>query len=103
MQIIINAQLVNPPSSVTCFRTLTMIAHVFCNHSVILETDFEKDSYYTFLKKYGAMDFVDDILQIGEETGLRFDTEPRFAPSHILDRIDHYNLNQCLNLMGYRI
>jgi hypothetical protein len=49
------------------------------------------------------MDFVDDILNTGEETGLRFDIEPRFAPSHILDRIDHYNLDQCLELMGYKI
>ena len=48
------------------------------------------------------MDFVDDILQIGEESGLRFDTEPRFAPSHVIDRIDHYNLNNCLELLGYR-
>ena len=62
MHIIINAQLVNPPSSVSCFRTLTMVAHVFCHHSVLIETDFEKDPYYKFLKKFGAMDFVDDIL-----------------------------------------
>jgi len=102
VHIIINAQLVNPPSSVSCFRTLTMVAHVFCHHSVLIETDFEKDPYYKFLKKFGAMDFVDDILNTGEETGLRFDTEPRFAPSHVLDRIDHDNLDLCLELMGYR-
>jgi len=102
VHIIINAQLVNPPSSISCFRTLTMVATVFCHHEVILETDFEKDSYYRFLKKFGAMDYVEDILLTGEETGLRFDTEPRFAPSHILDRIDHYNLDLCLDLMGYK-
>ena len=102
MHIIINAPLVNPPSSVSCFRTLTMVAHISLNHTVLLETDFEKDPYYRFLKKFGAMDFVDDILQIGEESGLRFDTEPRFAPSHVIDRIDHYNLNNCLELLGYR-
>jgi len=103
VHIIINAQLVNPPSSVSCFRTLTMVASVFCKHTVLLETDYEKDPYYRFLKKFGAMDFVDDILNTGEETGLRFDIELRFAPSHILDRIDHYNLDQCLELMGYKI
>jgi len=102
VHIIINAQLVNPPSSVSCFRTLTMVAHIFHNYTVLLETDFEKDPYYRFLKKFGAMDYVDDILLTGEETGLRFDTEPRFAPSHIIDRIDHYNLDSCLDFLGYR-
>ncbi len=48
------------------------------------------------------MDYVEDILQIGEEEGLRFDIEPRFAPSHVIDRIDHYNLDSCLDLLGYR-
>ena len=77
-----------------------MVAHIFHHHTVLLETDSEKDPYYRFLKKFGAMDYVDDILITGEETGLRFDTEPRFAPSHIIDRIDHYNLNSCLQLLG---
>jgi hypothetical protein len=102
VHIIINAQLVTPPSSISCFRTLTMVANVFCHHEVILETDFGKDVYYRFLKKFGAMDFVEDILLTGEETGLRFDIEPRFAPSHVVDRINHDNLNMCLDLMGYR-
>ena len=102
MHIIINAQLVNPPTSVSCFRTLTMVAHIFLNHDVLIETDFEKDAYYKFLKKFGAMDYVEDIVSIGEETGLRFDIEPKFAPSHVIDRIDHYNLNNCLKLLGYR-
>jgi len=79
-----------------------MVASVFCHHEVILETDFEKDVYYRFLKKFGAMDFVEDILLTGEETGLRFDTQARFAPSHVLDRIDHNNLDLCLDLMGYK-
>jgi len=102
VHIIINAQLVNPPSSISCFRTLTMVAHIDLKHTVLLETDFEKDPYYRFLKKFGAMDFVEDILLTGEETGLRFDTQPRFAPSHVIDRIDQYNLNSCLDFLGYR-
>jgi hypothetical protein len=77
-----------------------MVAHIFHHHTVLLETDYEKDPYYRFLKKFGAMDYVDDILLVGEETGLRFDTEPRFAPSHIIDRIDDYNLNSCLQILG---
>jgi len=79
-----------------------MVAHIDLNHTVLLETDFEKDPYYRFLKKFGAMDFVEDILLTGEETGLRFDTQARFAPSHVIDRIDQYNLNSCLDLLGYR-
>ena len=99
--LIINGDIINPPTSVTCFRELTLIANKAAHLKVIIEC-LEKDFYWKYLKNYGAMDFVDDILTVGEESGFRIDTQYHFSPTiFIADRIDHYNLNQALNAIVF--
>ena len=99
--LIINGDIINPPTSVTCFRELTLIAKKAVHLKVIVEC-LEKDFYWRYLKNFGAMDFVDDILNIGEEIGLRIDTEHHYSPTiFVADRIDHYNLKQVLNAIGF--
>lgn len=56
-----------------------------------------KDPYYIFLKRRGAMDFVDDILLPGEERGIRVDTDYIYAPTAcVVDSITVNNLNYIL-------
>lgn len=101
MLLLVNAVLTNPPTSPTCFRTLTLIAKVYCSYDVLLETDEDKDIYYHFLKNNGCMDFVEEIVNFGEEVGLRIDNELRYAPTYLVDHIDVTNLNSILKYLGW--
>jgi len=99
--LIINGDIINPPTSVTCFRELTLIAKKAIHLKVIVES-MEKDFCWRYLKHFGAMDYVDDILRIGEEEGMRIDTEFHFSPTvYVSDRIDYYNIKNILNALGF--
>ena len=73
MKVIIDGSLSEPPSSVYCFRDVTLYASCFVKASVLLECKKSlKDSYYHWLKRYGAYDFIDQIVSFGEkEQGYR--------------------------------
>lgn len=48
------------------------------------------------------MDYVDDILKVGEEEGIRIDTSYNYSPTiFVSDRIDYYNLKSILNAIGF--
>lgn len=101
MVLLINADLINPPTSLQCFRTLTLVAKIYCSYDVLVESISDKDLYYRFLKKHGCMDFVDDIVSLGEESGTRIDRELRFAPTYLTDRITVDNLNYITDYIGF--
>jgi len=102
VNLIINGDLVNPPSSVSSFRELTFFAHEYLHREVILECEDNKDFYYKFLKLRGAMDFIDDILLLGEEEGERIDTQLHYAPTvYITDSINQKNLLIILQSIGF--
>lgn len=93
--------MVNPPSSVSCFRDLTLVAHEYCHYNVLVEVA-PKDPYYTYLKRTGAMDYVDDILLPGEEMGLRVDTDFIYAPTIcVVDKITAVNLEDIFRAIGF--
>jgi hypothetical protein len=99
--LIINGDIINPPTSVTCFRELTLIANKAIHLKVIVES-MEKDFCWRYLKNFGAMDYVDDILKVGEEEGIRIDTGYNYSPTiFVSDRIDYYNLKNILNAIGF--
>ena len=102
VNLIINADLSNPPTSKLSFRELTFYAHEFCNYSVILETDNNKDIYYKYLKGW-PMEFIEDILPVGEEDGLRIDIESNYAPTVLADRITSNNLVYLLKCIGFKL
>ena len=102
MNLIINADLCNPPTSRLSFRELTFYAHVFCGYSVVLETDNNKDMYYNYLKGW-PMEFVEDILQVGEESGLRIDAESNYAPTVLADSITSGNVCHLLECLGFKL
>lgn len=101
MVLIINGDLVNPPTSPSAFRTVTFAAKLYCSYDVLLEVTEEKDMYYHFLKRYGCMDFIDSIILVGEEHGVRIDTKMRIAPTLVVDRIDVHNMGIVLNYLGF--
>lgn len=71
MNVIIDADLTNPPSEVAVFRDITMYCKVFCDYDVLLECMNEmRDMYWYWLKRRGAFDFVDDFVSINEERGI---------------------------------
>lgn len=98
--LIINGDIINPPTSISCFRELTALAKRVNNLAVLIEC-MEKDFYWKYLKTFGAMDFVDDLVEIGCEVGYRIDTELHFAPTvYVTDRIDHYNYRNVVSALG---
>ena len=73
--LIIADDLVEPPSEILPFRTVTMISHINLNLDILLHTTQEmKDMYYQWMKPKGLMDYVDYILNEQEwEDGIRID------------------------------
>lgn len=100
--LLINGDITNPPSSISCVRDIALIAHEFLNFNVIIECKVEKDFYYKFLKTFGVTDFVDDFLPFGRETGLRIDNEYNLSPTvYVTDVINVYNLQLILKSIGF--
>lgn len=99
MNLIINADLSNPPSTRVSLRELTFYAHIVLKYDIILETNNDKDFYYRYLKGI-ALDFIEDITRVGEEEGLRIEHEPTFAPSIIVDRISVDTMGYLLRSIG---
>jgi 5'-3' exonuclease len=99
MNLIINADLSNPPSARASIRELSFFAHEFKNYHIILETNNNKDIYYQYLRGI-AMDYIEDITRIGEEQGLRIEMEPSFPPSILVDRISVDTMSYLLRSIG---
>lgn len=101
--LLINGDIINPPSSISCVRDLTLIAHEYLNFNVLVECNAEKDFYYKFLKTFGAMDFIDDLTLFGEEEGLRIDTDYNFDPTiYVTTVIDSKNISNILQCIGFK-
>lgn len=94
MNLIIEAELINPPTELGSFRDLTFFASkfhpyydvlVYCDHDLI-------DMYYRFLKNYvGGLDFIKDFV---------FDKEPGIYIS--TERITPKTLPKILKQIGFR-
>lgn len=72
MVVIYSSNLTEPPSSVHCFRDVTLYAKVFLNFNNILQCPRgTRSMYWKWIKKYGAHDFVEDlILEEENQSGL---------------------------------
>jgi hypothetical protein len=99
MIVLIEAALSEPPSSVCCFRDLTLYATIFLNADVLVECRQQnKDLYWRWLKKRCAMDFVKDILRYGEQGGGVKIRSKRIGKANIMtERIDEHSLNYILS------
>ena len=91
MKIILRGELSEPPSSICCFRDVTLYSACFLEADVLVECPREmRDMYYVWLKDHGAYDFVDAIVRKGQEYGFRIG--PRKS-NFLIDRITAHNLN----------
>ena len=68
--LVLQASLSAPPSSVYCFRDISLYACVFKNLDVITSCEEgTKDLYWRWLKQHGAMDYIEDIVEEVLEPG----------------------------------
>jgi len=95
MNLIIEADLVNPPTLIGAFRDLTFFATLWPPHyDVLLKCDHEYvDIYYNFIKAKGCMDFIKDFIYADEE-GL-------YIGNKITDRITPETLPKLLKRIGF--
>lgn len=68
MVIIYDCELTEPPSSVHCFRDVTLYTKVFLGFDNLIKCPKGTRSlYWKWVKKYGAHDFVAELLLRDEE------------------------------------
>ena len=76
MNLIIDAGLTEPPSEVPVFRDVTLYSTMFLEMMVLLQCESSmKDLYWYWLKKRGAFDFVQDIIEEGVEPGIKIGSQ----------------------------
>ena len=62
MNLIIDAGLSEPPSSISCFRDVTLWAKFKYDDILLCAEDGTREFYNKWLKKHGAMDFISYIM-----------------------------------------
>ena len=98
MNVIIEAYLSEPPSSIHCFRDVTLYANCIINKTVLIECEkYKKDMYYKWLKSFGAYDFVEDIISVDKEKGYKIGIN---KANIVVDRINESNLNQIISQLS---
>jgi len=71
MNLLISGRLSRPPSSVHCFRDVTLYASVFREMDVLLMCRKHNiDRNWRWLKQHGAFDFIQDIVEYQQEPGI---------------------------------
>lgn len=72
MNLIIDGDLTAPPSSISCFRDVSLYAKCFLNLNVLVECEKDLiDFYWYWLKDNASYDFVDAMIYINEESGFK--------------------------------
>jgi hypothetical protein len=96
--LIIRAELSNPPSETLAFRSLTMMSRQIELDNLIEIDQIYKDIYYNYMKFRGLLDFVDQLITPPEnENGIRIDMHINYPFTIKTDRIVFTNV---LNLLG---
>tara|TARA_B100000579_G_scaffold438049_1_gene471454 strand:+ start:26488 stop:26790 length:303 start_codon:yes stop_codon:yes gene_type:complete len=98
MHILLEASLSEPPSSIHCFRDVTLYASIFRKKETLVYCDKDTiDLYWHWLKSHGAMDFVEDIIEYGEEMGFVIG-EGR--GNIALDKLDEWSLPKVVSALS---
>lgn len=101
MNLVIDGNLTYPPSEISCVRDVTLYTAVWTEFEVLVEIDKQyRDHLWNHLKSRGVWDYVEDIISLGREPGLRLSDQPK---SNIqVNAIRCENLNYILNrLRGF--
>ena len=72
MIIIYDCELTEPPSSIHCFRDITLFSKIFLNADNLIKCPKgTRSMYWKWIKSYGAHDFVSELLKYEEkESGI---------------------------------
>lgn len=96
MNLLIDGKLSLPPSSVSCFRDVTLYGTVFAQFDVLIETrNRNKDMIWHWLKQKGAADYVKDFVTPGQEHGFSVSYKPKC--NVCVTRITSRNLSFIVN------
>lgn len=105
MNLLIRDTLIDPPTSILCFRDLTFWIHYDYRQfdSILIESEKENwDSVWKYLKNFGAFDFIYDFVRPEDkEKGLRISNEFILAPTIQAVYINEKNVNSILRAVGY--
>ena len=78
--VIIDSDLVFPPTEAAVFRDITLYSTIFSRADVVIQSDQQyKDMCYKYLKSVGAFDFVTDIILPGDEHGIVISKYPPYT------------------------
>ena len=99
VNLIIEADLSNPPTELLQFRYLTLVAHENLNLDCLIEVEQDmKDIYYKYLRKHGSMDYIDQLVTPKERIyGLRLAHKAVLPPTieaHVI------RIENLLSLLG---
>ena len=98
MNLVIDGNLAYPPSEISCVRDVTLYCAVWGEFSVLLEIDREfRDHLWKHLKRFGAYDYVQDIVSVDREPGFKIGEHPRSNLQ--VDRIAASNLNRIITTL----
>ena len=98
MKIIIRGELCEPPSSISCFRDVTLYTNCFLKGDVLLESPRGmKDVYYKWLKRHGAYDFIQEIIRKNEDKGFRIGPQ---RTNFLIDRLVPENLGLVIDRLN---
>jgi hypothetical protein len=95
MNLLISGRLSHPPSSVHCFRDVTLYATIFADFDVLVACQrHNRDKHWKWLKSHGAFDFIEDIIDYNQEHGVSISP---YSPCSIrLDSILETDLNRII-------
>ena len=98
MNLIIGAHLSEPPSEIYCFRDVTLYAKTYIFEDILIKCPKGTRSiYWNWLKKYGAHDYVSQLLKYSEiEPGILISSK---KANLNIDKIDSFNLNFVISFL----
>ena len=99
MNLIIQAELCEPPSEISCFRDVTLYGKTFIFDDVVLECQQGTRSiYWRWLKQHGAHDFVSELVREDERVnGFKIAT---IKGNYIIDRICCENIPTIISTLN---
>ena len=102
MIVSISAIFCEPPSNTTCFRDVTLFSSCLLDNQNLLECEKGlEDIYWKWLKRYGAWDFIEDIVEPNYPAQISIREK---KASITVDRIGYRNLNNIIsNLKKYSL
>lgn len=94
--LLVSSHFVQPPSEVISFRDLSLACSDYFD-AILIEchTPLERNVLWPWLKKYGALDFVEDLIIMGTNEGVAI--RPSKPAEVIINKLWQGNLVQVIH------